>query len=206
MFGSNPLLQLDFDNGRHADLLMDVDPYGRAFWAELASRPSCHQCHFKTIGRITDITMGDCWFSQQLTHDTSTPFDVTLCLTHSERGRKLLTACPNLGWDPVPTAEAIKANGGMVYSSSQAHPDREAFLSMLGTTPFGQLVEKYLPSGIGFKSWAARRHLGRTIKAILPKLLERRSHSKQQREYDRRMERTIPEDAFFLHSLNREQG
>lgn len=201
MTGSNPLLRLDFEDGRHSTRFMDVDPYGRIFWGKLASRPSCHRCPFKTIGRASDISMGDCWFSRCLTHDDNTPYDVTFCLVHSERGRRLLTTCPNLASVHVPTEEAIKANGGMVYSSCKAHPRRDEFLVRLGNEPFDGLVREFLPSGVGFGLWALRRRIGSLTRQLFPKLMEKRSRPRQERDFQSRMGRVIPEGAFVIRAL-----
>lgn len=38
-----------------------VDPMLKSFFAEISSRPSCYQCHFKSVERCSDFTIYDCW-------------------------------------------------------------------------------------------------------------------------------------------------
>ena len=43
-----------------------VDPMLKSFFAEISSRPSCYQCHFKSVERCSDFTIYDCWHANNL--------------------------------------------------------------------------------------------------------------------------------------------
>ncbi len=43
-----------------------MDPMLKSFFAEISSRPSCYQCHFKSVERCSDFTIYDCWHANNL--------------------------------------------------------------------------------------------------------------------------------------------
>lgn len=54
-------MKIDFANGKTYYGSGRIDPMMKAFVTELASRPSCSACAFKTVKRCSDITMFDCY-------------------------------------------------------------------------------------------------------------------------------------------------
>ena len=122
------------------------DMFGRCFWGEIASRPSCYDCHFKTIWRTADITLGDCWFFNCYVHKEQDAYGVTLALAHSDKGKKLIESSNCLITYSVPAEKLIKANGGMLYSSAVPHKKRTEFFEKLGSIPFDQLVDEMVPA------------------------------------------------------------
>lgn len=186
--------KVEFLNGHHYERAAGDDYYGRFFWGEICSRPSCYKCNFKTIGRISDVTIGDCWFSQALTGKKNIPFDVTLCLAHTDKGRMLLAntnAVTSLGVD---TEKAIKCNGGMIYSSAVPHSKREEFFERLGKEPLNLLAEEYFPNAPERKNGFI--YLVKETIKLLPGVYRHYYFNQKQKEFDIRCKRKIPESAF----------
>ena len=121
------------------------DLYGRCFWGEIASRPSCYQCHFKTVWRAADITIGDCWFFNCFVPEEQDRMGVTMFLAQSEIGKATLEACDLLKLYKVPAEAIIKANGGMIYSSASPNCNRAVFFERLGKEDFKRLVDELIP-------------------------------------------------------------
>lgn len=48
---------------------MEIDMMLRLYFKNICSRPSCYQCHFKTINRVSDITIFDCWDAPSVSAD-----------------------------------------------------------------------------------------------------------------------------------------
>lgn len=136
---------VNFKNGTNRFISHSQDLFGRCFWGEIASRPSCYHCHFKTVWRCADITLGDCWFFNCYVPMEQDSFGVTLALEHSERGKRLLIENKYLVSYTVPAEELVKANGGMIYSSAKMNPQRNYFFEKLGQVPFQTLVNELFP-------------------------------------------------------------
>lgn len=60
-------MKIDFQNGASYFGSGRVDPYMKAFVREMSSRPSCAECAFKGIERLSDITVFDCYEYTQIT-------------------------------------------------------------------------------------------------------------------------------------------
>ena len=59
-------MKIDFQNGASYFGSGRVDPYMKAFVREMSSRPSCAECAFKGIERLSDITVFDCYEYTQI--------------------------------------------------------------------------------------------------------------------------------------------
>lgn len=134
-----------FENGADRFYTHTEDMFGRCFWGEIASRPSCYQCHFKTVWRTADITLGDCWFFNVFVPSEEDSLGVTMALVHSEKGKQLIHEANTIKRYSIDSEKLIKANGGMIYSSAKPHKDREAFFAELDMVSFPELTNRYVP-------------------------------------------------------------
>lgn len=198
-YKTDTFIVLHFEDGSHYQEYSGVDYFGRFFWGEMASRPSCYQCAFKTVGKISDMTIGDCWFSRALSEDSSVPYDVTLSLVHTVKGEKLMGSsriCSRC----VDSEKAIKANGGMIYKSVVPNSNREEFFNAIQKedAPIDLLAEKYFPMQ------SSRLNVLLRIKRILKKQAEKKVPSiaeilffyERKKEFARRCSQTIPSAAY----------
>lgn len=187
--------KVEFEDGKSSELAAGVDYYGRFFLGEISSRPSCYECSFKTIGRISDLTIGDCWFSRAITGRTDVPFDVTFCLAHTEKGKQLLENSESgLTAIPVDLENAVKCNGGMIYKSAIPHSRRSEFFSELGKVPLNELAEKYFPEQPQ-KNDGILNKVKEFVK-ILPGVYERYYFDVKKKEFENRCKRVIPPEAY----------
>lgn len=65
-----------------------LDQYLRAFFSGICNRPSCYECRFKTIRRLSDITIGDCFWADE--YGIKDKDGVCTIIVHSEKGKRLL--------------------------------------------------------------------------------------------------------------------
>ncbi|NJP41555.1 4Fe-4S dicluster domain-containing protein [Oscillospiraceae bacterium HV4-5-C5C] len=197
---SVPVTKVNFGDGKSSELAANMDYYGRFFLGEISSRPSCYSCSFKTIGRISDLTIGDCWFSRAITGRTDIPFDVTLCLAHTEKGKELLE-CAESGLTTVlvDLEKAVKCNGGMIYKSAIPDNRRAEFFKELGDTPLDELAEKYFPTEPKHESWGL--HKIKELIKMLPVVYEKYYFSNKKKEFDNRCKRVIPPEAYVKKTI-----
>lgn len=186
----NQGFDIQFENGKHKFLSHSESYYGRCFWGEISSRPSCYNCHFKTVWRAADITLGDCWFFDSFVPEEKDTLGVTMALVHSDKGEKLVRYSDKLIKYEVDPEKIIKANGGMIYSSAIQNSNREEFFNLIDKESFDKVVEKFFPTK------------GKTKKQFLKQLLDvldidlgvlRRIAKK--RKLIKRLKRTIPNNS-----------
>lgn len=175
---------IDFKNGETYFGNHTEDLYARCFWGEIASRPSCYECVFKTIWRISDLTLGDCWFFERFVRKEKDNLGVTMVLVQSEKGKMLLDEMENFVMYEVDAERLIKANGGMIYESAKMHPERKEFFEQLGQVPFEECVKNFFPDKPVSKKTKLKRMLEN--KGIRLEFLRKISRN-------RRLERIISE-------------
>lgn len=185
-----------FQNGRRYFRTSDKDLMGKIFWGEIASRPSCYNCKFKSIWRISDLTLGDCWFSEELAK-VQDKDGITLSIIQSEKGQKLILETEGLEMFSVNPEAAVKANGGMIYSSATPNRWREEFFKELDFIDLPVLANKYIKENkkIRTKIISLLKDLG-----FIPK---KYIQSKKNRQFNERLKRTVPDNAKGLIFLRR---
>lgn len=117
------------------------DPMADAFFSHLSIRSVCFDCAFKTLHRLSDLTIGDFWFSEQYGFGEDL-LGINLCLIQSEKGKELLNSIQSqTEMRQIDAKDANLLNGGMLYSSCPANKNRTLFFRELGTIPLDYLVK-----------------------------------------------------------------
>ena len=83
-------VKLVFENGYVYKKKAYDDCYFKAFLGDLATRPSCYDCHFKGENRYSDITLGDFWGIEHVAPDMDGNKGTTLVMIRTEKGNTLL--------------------------------------------------------------------------------------------------------------------
>ncbi len=81
-------LSLGFTNGTEYSETVSDDLYMKGFLGHLFLRPSCHECSFKQVHRLSDITLADFWGVTRMYPDRDDEKGCSLVMLHSERGKK----------------------------------------------------------------------------------------------------------------------
>lgn len=105
-------------------------------------RPSCHECHFKKIPRLSDISLGDFWgignYKKELDNDMGT----SVLLVNSNKGRELLSwMSDKLYIEQRELKEVLKGNHCLM-NSAEIGEFRSYFFKHLEHMPFDKLIEK----------------------------------------------------------------
>ena len=186
---------IKFKNGLYYFGTHDKDPMARLFFSDLCSRPICYKCPFKTIGRISDLTLGDCLFAHHFIKDFDDKYGITLAIVQSNKGKALLNTATSLELFKVNTEEAIKINGGMIFESVKEPKNRNYLFEMLDENDdFGVLADNFKPSKR--ESALAKIKALMVNKAFIPKRI---IYKKKQKEIDRRLSKKIPEDGKTIY-------
>ena len=135
------------DGGIHLKKVNE-DFYLRSFLMDLDLRPSCYECQFKQIHRVSDITIADYWGAEETCPEWNDDTGISLVLVHSPKGTRLIEAVRNSSdVISVPFSVAVASNPSISKSVKQP-PLRKAFMRDLDKLPFDKLHEKYCGSGI----------------------------------------------------------
>lgn len=154
-------LKIKFDNGVTYSSNVTEDHYLRSFIMDMDLRPSCYNCNFKQVHRVSDITLADFWSKELLKAEWNDDTGVSLVLVHSEKGMNMMEYVKeDIESVQVCFDETIKYNPSMV-SSCHKPALRQRFMKDLHTLPFNVLHEKYCGNSITSK---VRRKLAAVLK------------------------------------------
>lgn len=120
--------RIEFENGR----VYSEDRYSDAFIrgyieANLYMRDCCEVCQYKTMPRLSDITMGDFWGIKSEEIGADTDGGTSVVMLNSEKGKAFFEEIkPNLFLKQRSFAEACKGNK-CILSSPHFHERKEEF-------------------------------------------------------------------------------
>lgn len=107
------------------------NPFMKGMLSNLTIRPSCFDCKFKGINRITDITLGDYWGIWNHLPEMDDNKGTSLVLIHSEQGMNLFNNIKDkITWADAVIDKAVNGNRCIV-DSTKYNPKREAFFARL---------------------------------------------------------------------------
>ena len=158
-------MRLSFENGKEYYGSGRIDAMMKSFMSEIASRPICYQCPFKTYHRCSDFTVFDCWHAdviiQNLKDDDK---GFTNLLIHSEKGRLIFEEIKDRYISyPVNVEDAIKYDGKMVLKSATPHARRGEFFVGMDQEPLADHIQNFIPIKVS-------DHLIEKMKSLLYKL------------------------------------
>lgn len=140
-------MKICFLNGKTYYGSARVDYMLKSFFKEIASRPSCYQCSFKTINRCSDYTIYDCWHAAQLVPNLNDDDKgYTNVIVRSEKGKRLFTQIQErYEMYPVNTEKAVELDGVMVKKSAIPHVKRKEFYKGIDEKTLPEQIQQFIP-------------------------------------------------------------
>lgn len=161
---SSSVMALHFENGKTYYHGHESDYMLKAFFAEIVSRKSCYNCNFKSLQRLSDFTIFDCWSIGHFEKSMNDNKGTTTLLIQSSKAAEIWTMISsNFRSKKIPVDTAISLDGNMIVSSVKKNPQRTEFFEDLENEDFESVCKKYFP--IKFKDTAKT-----ILKPILYKL------------------------------------
>ena len=101
--------------------------YMKGYLHELFSRPSCHDCAFKSFRSGSDITLADFWGIKMTLPNYPSEEGVSLVMENTTEGNEAITLVMK-GHEMIEVNydNAIRENGALIHSE-QPHPQRRRF-------------------------------------------------------------------------------
>lgn len=127
-----------YHKGKESDMMLGL------YFKNICSRPSCYTCHFKTLNRISDITIFDCWDASSVSSKFSKE-GATNVFIHTQKGNDVFNKIKNAFIYAQPDIEeVIKRDGVMIKNFVPMNNARTQFFEDLNNLPFKTIQDKYM--------------------------------------------------------------
>lgn len=154
MYGyASPSMSVTLDGGKKISQNSKVKSFLRCFFSNIASRPSCYECYFKGIERVSDITIGDCKSIGQFSKELDDDLGTTVMYIHSIKGSVVFDKIKSdIRYNKLPLEAVLKTSGKKVLNSLEYNPDRDAFFADIDRLSYPELVNLYCPAPFSEKA------------------------------------------------------
>ena len=141
--------KVTFENGQVYYGEGHEDDYRRGYHANVFERPSCYECKFKGIPRISDITLGDFWGIGSVDPSLEQNLGTSLVMINSEKGEKYFEIIRDkLVMKEFSLDDIVPGNSTAIMGGKLPYPagiDRNEFFKALDEMPFDECAAKFFP-------------------------------------------------------------
>ncbi len=141
--------KVTFENGQVYYGEGHEDDYRRGYHANVFERPSCYECKFKGIPRISDITLGDFWGIGSVDPSLEQNLGTSLVMINSEKGEKYFDIIRDkLVMKEFSLDDIVPGNSTAIMGGKLPYPagiDRNEFFKSLDEMPFDECAAKFFP-------------------------------------------------------------
>ncbi len=158
-------VRFEFSNGSEYEQIYPKDLFMQGFLANLYLRPSCYNCHSKSLERESDITLADFWGVEKVLPEMFDNKGTSLVFINSEKGKSLFEKIlDEMIYKLCDIDEAVKYNPS-AHKSCDLSPKRQKFMKKLDKMDLKKNIKKYTSKNI-------IHHCINKIKRIIKKLLK----------------------------------
>lgn len=137
-YGWNSHVETVTVNGRDRD----SDIYAKLFYNNNGLRHSCYQCPFKSVRRLTDISLADFWGIDRAVPGFNDNQGVSLVFVNSDKGARYFEACKGaLSWQQCGLDMCMQP---ALRGPFESPPDRDSFWTDYCRMSFEALIKKYI--------------------------------------------------------------
>lgn len=141
--------RVTFENGQIYYGEGHEDDYRRGYHANVFERPSCYECKFKGIPRISDITLGDFWGIGSVDPSLEQNLGTSLVMINSGKGEKYFDIIRDkLVMKEFSLDDIVPGNSTAIMGGKLPYPagiDRNEFFKALDEMPFDECAAKFFP-------------------------------------------------------------
>ncbi len=134
-------MKIETDNNCYrGDLSKDF--FLKAFLSNICLRPSCYNCNFKSLHRLSDLTLADFWGIELMMPEMNDDKGMSLVMVNSGKGRDLLDSIKDsTTLREINLEQAVKYNSSAT-KSAPLPAGRKLFFVNLESMPFNILVKE----------------------------------------------------------------
>ncbi|WP_303690575.1 Coenzyme F420 hydrogenase/dehydrogenase, beta subunit C-terminal domain [Megamonas hypermegale] len=123
---------------------LNQDLYMKGFLQDLYLRPSCYNCKFKKINRLSDITVADFWGIDKVLPKMDDDKGTSLIIIHTDKGKQLFDILfDRMIVNEVNMNEALKYNLSMIKSVKYNKKRKEFFERFINEKTLTTLIFQY---------------------------------------------------------------
>lgn len=142
-------MAMGYENGKMEYSNRKVQFYKHMFFQDINTRPSCFNCHFKGIKRVSDFTIFDCWHMNKINQEWDDDKGATWMIVQSEKGYGLFDKIKvHFRYKEENIETAIRLDGELALHSTTPNPLREQFFQDYNQIVMEELIKKYFPLSI----------------------------------------------------------
>lgn len=130
---------------------IDSDPYLRAFFSNIACRPSCYNCKFKEQVHKADFTIWDCFEVSKFDDSFDDDKGTTRILLNSENAIKIFNSIKDKHNVKEVEVDKLVSNFYQMFNSVKFNNKRDLFFEDLNNKDFDIVINKYFPINIKCK-------------------------------------------------------
>lgn len=155
----NYSFDMEFSDNQRYTVQFGKDKYMQMFLGNIDLRPSCHDCRFKGIPRMTDITIGDSWGVENYMPDMDDDRGTSIILVHSPKGIKMLDwVRESLNAREASLDKALPITFAS-RKSVRMHPNRKKFFTGVEKGESMDVLSGYLKKSFIQKGFSLMRYL-----------------------------------------------
>lgn len=109
-------------------------------------RPSCYECKYKGLPRVSDITVADFWGAEKIVgKELDNDLGTSIVLLNSKKGQSYFdTIRDSIILKQVPLEVVVKGNPALMQPLGKPRVSRDDFYRYLNDNTFGQVAEKFI--------------------------------------------------------------
>ena len=131
-----------FADGVQSIQTLNNDKFMVSFLKNLCLRPSCYNCHSKSLERESDITLADFWGVDNILPEMNDDKGTSLVFVNSPKGREVFDRISeNMIYKEVDIMEAVKYNSS-AYKSVDYPKNRDKFMKLVKRMDFDKALYK----------------------------------------------------------------
>ena len=131
---------------------VDTDPYLRAFFSNIASRPSCYNCKFKEQYHKADFTIWDCFEVDNYDKSFNDDIGTTRVLVNNEKALKILEILSNVHRIKEIEIKKLVNNFYQMFNSIKYNSNRDRFFNDLNNKECKKILDIYFPNRLKNKA------------------------------------------------------
>ena len=138
-----------FNNGKTFYDPVDKCTFMRGFIETKAyCRPSCYQCKFKGLPRISDITIADFWGAEKfVSKEFDNDLGTSVAMVNNSKGKSFYEQITSSILDKnISLCTILKTNSALTKIIVNQLTNRKEFFNDLDKMSFGELAKKYIKS------------------------------------------------------------
>ena len=141
---NNYSMKIVFSDRQQYSVRFSEDKFMQMFLSNLDLRPSCYACPFKTIPRMSDMTIGDSWGIEKVMPDLGDDKGTSVVLVHSSKGKRMLQEVAEKLLLREAKMDAVLSPMADSRKSVEMHPNRKKYLHGLQNGESFDTLHRYV--------------------------------------------------------------